>query len=824
MAYLGAMWIARRALGPGLSLLLLLSSACGEGASSPSDHPAGEAMALSTLLPASTRAVLAVDLEALRPAAVEEGLGAVLDGAGSDPALAEIARLIRRYTLGADLAATMREFALAQVSRGRDGFVLVAVPRVARLADVFGGIRLTEAGIYRAQTIYEAGGSGLHVSRLDDGRIVVGGGAGVRAAIDTLHGEDVGIAAGPMGSFVRHLQGAGPITFVAGLPALDRAIAPRGPGAATLARARAVSGTVLLDGDSFEGKFRIYTDNAREYVARFNALVAETGRSPLAVGGDGAIEVDVPRSELARSPGEIRSARMFLKALVHGMDAVDYAEGVFHGGNVPWMNFDVGGDPNSIFINFEFENEEQIRAFEANELPEGFRLAPLRILDTDEPTYFLVLNVYNSSGGLVEGARAEWSVFVEDPVDGHPRFLVVQAAAENVSADPVNLLTAPEPVSHVFRDGDIVSYVGVEDPEGGDERHYFSSRIVWPQDPEVRVGFAREFVAANDFIYWGHGVADRVLYNASVHNREAVLIPESQITLADDSRWAGYVAPLPKHAYVYLNPLEIVISPWWNLDAEYLDLTPEHRRTLIEFKDGFYPAAVLGIAEAAVAGEGDALAEFTVGASTPSVEYHFVVADPAGLEAALGLPPEIRLAALRLLEGDDEPRHYLSLRVDEVDGRWRTAEWTVFVTGEDGRPHALIVDLLSEEPIFDPERLLRLASVVEHGSANGRFHTTLGSESVDFEAEFDSTNARSALPTLDSIEARDRVCRRNGVCDEIFYDGKTMEEPVGVVDPDAVEVMRFEAPWSTFVSARPAKVHVRAGVRRFAWNPWRDLG
>ncbi len=824
MAYIGSMWIVPRLLGALLSLLLLLSSACGDGASGPSERPVAGGTALLTLLPASTRAVLAVDVEALRAEGPRGGVGAVLDAAGSDAALAVPARLIRRYTLGADLAATMRELVLAQVSRGRDGFLLVAEPRVERLADVFGGVRLTEAGAYRARTIYDAGGSGLHVVRLADGRVLVGGGAGVRAAIDTLDGEDGGVGAGPMGPFLSHLDGADPIRFVVGLPALDREVAPRGPGAATLARARAVSGTVLLDGDSFEGRVRIHTDNAGEYVARFNELVADSGTMPLSLGDDGAIHVEVPGWELARSPSEALSARTFLKALVHGMDAVDYAEGVFHGGNVPWMNFDVGGDPNSIFINFEFESEEQIRAFEANELPAGFRLAPLRILDTDEPTYFLVLNVYNSSGGLVEGARAEWSVFVEDPVDGHPRFLVVQAAAENVSADPVNLITAPEPVSHVFQEEGIVSYVGVEDPEGGGERPYFSSRIVWPQNPEVRVGFAREFVAANDFIYWGHGVADRVLYNASVHNRQAVLIPDSQVTLADDSRWAGYVDPTPKHTYVYLNPLEIVISPWWNLDAEYLDLTPEHRRTLIEFKDNFYPAAVLGIAEAAVAGRGDALAEFTVGASTPSVDYDFEVTDPAGLEEALGLPPETRLAALRLLEGEDEPRHYLSLRVYEVDGRWRSAEWTVFVTGEDGRPHAQIVDLLSEEARFDPELLLRLASVVEHDSANGRIRTTLASESVAFEAEFDATNTRSALPTLDSIEAGDRVCRRNGVCDKVFYDGKTMEEPVGVVDPDAVDVTRFETPWNAFVSTRPASVLVRSGVRRFAWNPWRDLG
>ncbi|MBK6508399.1 MAG: hypothetical protein IPG06_02385 [Haliea sp.] len=42
------------------------------------------------------------------------------------------------------------------------------------------------------------------------------------------------------------------------------------------------------------------------------------------------------------------------KSLFIGMDTIDYNEEVMHGGNAPWMNFKVGENPNSIFINFEF--------------------------------------------------------------------------------------------------------------------------------------------------------------------------------------------------------------------------------------------------------------------------------------------------------------------------------------------------------------------------------------------------------------------------------------------------------------------------------------
>ena len=61
---------------------------------------------------------------------------------------------------------------------------------------------------------------------------------------------------------------------------------------------------------------------------------------------------------------------------------------------------------------------------------------------------------------------------------------MVQAAAESLSADSVNLVTLPEPVSHTQESDAIASYVGVEDEVSGEESTYFASRIDWPQPPE----------------------------------------------------------------------------------------------------------------------------------------------------------------------------------------------------------------------------------------------------------------------------------------------------------------------------------------------------
>lgn len=799
-------------------------SACGDDATGPRNAPPADPPPLVSILPDTTRAVLHADIGALF-AGDAAGAVAKLSRGQGEAALSIPFTSLQRLTLGADLEATMDQVLLAQTTRAVDGLLLVAEPKAAQLEQVFDASQLVEGTSYRGRAIHTVRDSDLQVSLLSDGRLLVGRAGAIRAAIDTLDGDNPGVGASAIGAYLSRLDASEPLSFVAGLPALYGEVYRRGEGVVTLRHARALTGGLTLGADSFEGQVEIHTDHASEYVTRFNALVANTPTSQIRVGEVGEIEIEVPPSAIEKRPEEVLASRGLMKQLVHAMDAVDYADGVMHGAGVPWMNFDVGGDPNSIFINFEFRDQAQIQAFEANVLPAGFKLAPLRILDTDEPTFFLVLNIYNSSGGLVAGARAEWSVFVEDPEDGHPRFLVVEAKAENISADSVNLITSPEPVSHVFDDGAIVSRVAVEDPEGGEEQPYFHSRIEWPQVPEERVSLAREFVAANDFIYWGNGVSDRVLYNASMHNRDAVLIPEDRMTIRDDSPWAAYVDPLPKHTYVYLNPLEIVISPWWNLDADYLDVTEDFRQSLIEFKDNFYPAAVLGIAEAAVAGEGDALAEFRIGTSGPTAHYNFEVTDPAAFAEAARLPAGMALAPIRLLDDEDPPRFYLSLRVYDVDGvaAGRRAEWRVFVEGDNGRPATMIVDLLTEEATPDPELLLRLPSVVDHDASGPRITTVLRSEAVDFEASVDLGGARTALPSLDFVEAGDWVCRRNGVCDKIYYDGQTMEEPITVAGPGATQVRRFSAPWADFVAPEPLSVLVRESVQRYAWNPWQNV-
>jgi hypothetical protein len=716
-----------------------------------------------------------------------------------------------------DLAANARQLLLAQVTRAGDQYaLLVAIdPELSEaLLDL---ANLASAGQYQGFSLLAVSGTDLLLAQLDDQTWVIAPRLSLEQVIDVHRNALPDIHTSAIANHLDALDETQPIAFVYGLPALYQPVTPPGSGANSLTQATVAKGAFSVSGDTLAGGLQLASPNAQGYTQRLLGLLPETHRGAI-TSMDDTVAIDL--GGLSAS----MDMRPLLKSLFIGMDTIDYNEAVIHGGNVPWMNFQVGENPNAIFIIFEYKDRATREAFAAQHLPAGFTLAPIRILDTDMPRYFLVLNIYQSSGGLVEGARAEWDVFVNDPNTGEPRFLVVQAAAENISADSVNLLTPAEPVSHVLAPDAINSHVGVVDKITGKESLYFSSSINWPQSPEKLVGFHREFAAANDFIFWGNAVADRGLHNASVHNRKAVLITGAQITLTDNSRWSQYINREPVHTVVYRNPLDIVISPWWNLDADYLDVTEEYRQTLIEFKNGFYPNLVLGFSEAAMRGAGDALRAFSVGDTVPTTRYHFVLLDPTALLARVGAHSGVTPLAIALHDGET-PEYYLSLVVEarKNDPCGLRAQWFTYVLGDNGQPQTLVLDTLASDACLDPVALLGLPAVVEQRAEGELIDTHLASPFVGFTAQLDLARGEAINSGLDWIETGDTLCALNGVCDSFFYDGQVLVKPVMRIAAQDVVIDELRTPWDDYIQARPAEVTVQYAPATYATNVWKSV-
>jgi hypothetical protein len=523
------------------------------------------------------------------------------------------------------------------------------------------------------------------------------------------------------------------------------------------------------------------------------------------------------------------------------MEAHAYAEDVSSTGNPPLIDLIIKSEadegtpptPGAVYFRWEFRDQAAMEAFTANELPPGFTLAPTQFLESDDPEgeYFLALMLYNAGGGsIVEGARAEWDVFVSPPegadpdAPDRPRYMIIQNMTENVSGDPTTLLTKANPVSYEFVGDRVVSTV--RRLEGGaEDGPVFSASFPKPDPDQAEVmRWTPEMAIANDYMHWPSGVHDHIMYNATTYNWEGYFVDTAQTVITDNTRWTQYLKPGLKDATYYVNTLEYVASPLDNLDSEFLDVTPQEREDLLAFKDNGHQKGIMrGEVEQLFLGRDDAYVGFRVANdSTPSTSYSFEITDPDALEASLDLPAGQSLARTKPLE-DGAEGYYLTVSVYEVENaiEGTRAEWSVYVDDGSGRPHQQVLDLMTADVGIDPVSIVNLPSEVRHSLEGGVVTTRLSSAGITFDASFETAGATDQKPSLNWIESGDNVCYANGICDKFYYDAETLDTPVH--RPAGVTVNEFSTPWSEFVSATPSIVFYRDNAQQYAVKRWHNL-
>ncbi|MBX3284755.1 MAG: hypothetical protein KF703_05380 [Actinobacteria bacterium] len=828
-----------------------LAACTDDGADDATSGGSGHAAALrriAAVLPADTRGVFTLDLAALRSGPSAVTVADLLAGDGGEPLFAE------QFETVGDLAAAVGEpdritsAALVHTTDATDGVLLVAEVGAAGLDEVVAPSDRKAAGTHgpKDRPLYRDSG-GHHLALLPGGLLVVGEPAAVESVVDVADGaEPEGESA--IEPFLAALDADADLSFVYGLRALfDGDVEPD----RTLRGAAVASGSLeAADGDP-GGSLAFHTSNASEFVEAYNALNRhatageDATEEPLTIADPvaqelGQVVVPLPPTPLDASSDDTVVVRNIAKKLFVGMEAHDYTEDVSSTGNAPLIDLiirseadqDTPPSPGAVFFRWEFRDQAAMEAFTQNELPPGFQLAPTQFLESDDPDgeYFLALMLYNAGGGsIVEGARAEWDVFVSPPkgadpdAPNRPRYLIIQNLSEEVSGDPTTLLTTANPVSYEF-DGDrVVS--DVRKLEGGVEVPVFSSSFPKPDPATAEVTrWTPEMAIANDYMHWPNGVYDHIVYNATTYNWDGYFVDAAQTTIVDNTRWTQYLKPTLKDATYYVNTLEYVASPLANLDSPFLEVTPQEREDLKAFKDNGHQRGIMRQeVEDLFMGTDDAYVGFRVAnGSTPSTSYSFEVTDPEGLAEAVDLPEGTTLAPTTILEGGEE-RYYLTLSVYEVEDaiEGTRAEWSTYVDDGSGRPHQQVLDLMTAEVGIDPVGILNLPSEVRHGLDDGVVHTRLWSPSISFEASFETAGTADTDVTLDWVESGDDVCYANGVCDRLYYDAGTLDTPVH--RPAKVTVDRFSTPWTSFVASAPSIVFYRDNEQQYAAKRWHNL-
>lgn len=253
-----------------------------------------------------------------------------------------------------------------------------------------------------------------------------------------------------------------------------------------------------------------------------------------------------------------RIGRQGLKRMLYSQLSLRTAVLVARGLEAPLHPFRVENDPPSLYFNFALDDAKLAAFDERFALPTGLTLAPIRCLEGDRARYVLTLNVYRVSG-LTNGLRAEWSTYVCDDT-GKPRYLILEARANRRSLDPIALFTPAHEIVHAISDERLQTTISAS------EGRFYAGMPAPDGRTMERVTLTREWVEANDYIYWLNGVADRVYYGGGLANARVVSIPTAAADLRDDTPFRAFIkVDEPLQIVAFLDPIELVISPWHNL-------------------------------------------------------------------------------------------------------------------------------------------------------------------------------------------------------------------------------------------------------------------
>jgi hypothetical protein len=258
-----------------------------------------------------------------------------------------------------------------------------------------------------------------------------------------------------------------------------------------------------------------------------------------------------------------------LKRYQYACLAVFEALLVMTGVSRPLVFFKVLADPPSIFINWEILPEKQGELLHHLGLPVWLELRPIRIVEGEKvPLYFLSLNIYEVAGlsGLLSGYRAEWSIYVGKTGGGPASFLVVEARHSMFSQDSVSGYVRGTALEHARSQdhSQVISFVQFD--TNSTLRSVLAGFDKTGDNPPEEVYLAREFIAANDLIYWRNGVADRTFFDGSMVNHKLLSLDTAHVTVEDNTYMAPFRKATPSSVLVFQGELNLVVSPWYNLD------------------------------------------------------------------------------------------------------------------------------------------------------------------------------------------------------------------------------------------------------------------
>jgi hypothetical protein len=471
----------------------------------------------------------------------------------------------------------------------------------------------------------------------------------------------------------------------------------------------------------------------------------------------------------------------------------------------------------------------------------GFRIVPIEIIQGEKPKYYLSLNFYSVLIAGVVNYRSEWSIYVATQNDPKPRYMVIEVLSSEDAADPTYI--APPPETFLRPGTDVTYYMDESQVEvsNPDFHAAFSFLPGTGRANPVRpatgrlVQVGQPWAEANDALYYLNGIADTALYNGNLTDAQLLSINPNSIQISNSSPWAALVGDKPENVLLYLQPLELAFTPYFNLNNVPW-LPPEYTGALQLFKNFTFGLFSYGHAFQVLQGVAEPLLRFDVLTdSVPSIFINFNMPRKKAreLESLLDLPPGFKLARSRMTEG--RPKQYLLTLNIYTTANVLTglpenrAEWSVYVEDRNdpaaGGPYLMVIDVNSDAPSLNPFDLWTAPSGFEYALQDGSLSADIKADpagSMDkFYVEFDmpSANRQSVSLRKDWILANDRIYWRNGIYDRLQYNGLLLDADVVEVNPKSA-VIDDNTAWADFVDETPVQIAVFRNPLEFVIRPW----
>lgn len=252
----------------------------------------------------------------------------------------------------------------------------------------------------------------------------------------------------------------------------------------------------------------------------------------------------------------------FIKRFMYAQLGVLNSFKVLKGKQAPYIDFKIETEPPSIFVNYRIKADKLDSFKKALKLPDFVKLMPVSCLEGDKPEYIMTLNAYKVSGNLVNGLRGEWSTYI-DRGDGKPSYLMVDAFSDVMSMDPVHIVTRKCDFKYSRKDAANPQLdISINAKKGGKFRFNYSSKDL--ENAEEKLP-NRDWMGANDYIFWRNGVCDHVFMDGSSYNSPIKRLSADSCKSDYNLEWKPFIEQKPIEVLALTAPTRFIVSPWSNV-------------------------------------------------------------------------------------------------------------------------------------------------------------------------------------------------------------------------------------------------------------------